>query len=85
MKVKAANEFVIVEVAQFDGENKTEGGLYLPGKPEEDFKHGKVLSVGKEADADFSDKTVVFGKFAGIQLNDTTVALTSKEVIGTVE
>ena len=85
MKVKAANEFVIVEVDQFDGENKTESGLYLPGQPEAPFKSGKVLSVGDKANQDFAEKSVVFGQYAGTQLNETTVALKSEEIVGTVE
>lgn len=85
MKVKAANEFVIVEVDQFDGEQTTEAGIIIPGKPDASFKTGKVLSIGDKANQDFANKSVVFGPYAGTQLNDTTVALKSEEIVGTVE
>lgn len=84
MKVKAANEFVIVEVDQLEGENKTESGIIIPGQPESPFKSGTVLSVGDKANQDFGGQKVVFGQYAGTQLNETTVALKSEEIVGTV-
>lgn len=84
MKIEAANEFVIVEIEKFTGESKTDSGIIMPGAPQAEFQTGKVLSVGKEADQGFKDKTVLFGQYAGTPLNETTLAIKSTEVVGTL-
>jgi chaperonin GroES len=83
MALKALRNYVVVQ--NIEPEEKSFGGIILPGSAADPFQFGKVVSVGKGAKildgsldfADFAEGDVVaFGKGMGMPYREAGVSYT---------
>jgi co-chaperonin GroES (HSP10) len=57
------NKLLVKEII----EEKTEGGIILPGKKDEGFKRGKVLEQAYDVPMPIAGKVIVFNKFTPVE------------------
>jgi len=82
-----------IYVERIEVEEKTASGLYIPEGAKEKGQTGKVLATGKKVDAtgnnsDFQVKVgdvVLFGKYAGTDIDDKHVVLKEDDVLCVIE
>jgi len=74
MSIRPLNKRLAVR--RFESKDKTAGGLFIPEGAKEPQVGGEVLAVGKGVDDIGVGDTVIFGKYAGME-----VAVEGKSVL----
>lgn len=74
MNIRPLNKRLAVR--RFESKDKTAGGLFIPEGAKEPQIGGEVLAVGKGVDDIGVGDTVIFGKYAGME-----VAVEGKSVL----
>lgn len=66
----------------------TEGGIYVPDAAKEKPQYGLVLEVGSDVDEATNGDVILFGKYAGAEVNivqgDPVLMLEKDEIVGIV-
>ena len=95
MKIRPLHDRVVVR--RKEEEEKTAGGIVLPGNAKEKPSQGEVLAVGEGRALDNGDvrapavkvgDTVVFGQFAGNTVNidgEDLLIMSENEIFGVLE
>ena len=68
MQVQPLKDRILLKV--LEGENKTEGGLFIPDNAKEKTQKGVVVAAGEHEDVpkDIVGKTVLYDKYAGTSI-----------------
>jgi len=75
-------------VRRFVAKDKTVGGLFIPEGAKEPQVGGEVLAVGKGIDDIEPGNTVIFGKYAGMEVaveGQSVLMLKYEDVLGVFE
>ena len=75
-------------VRRFESKDKTAGGLFIPQGAKEPQVGGEVLAVGKGIEDINPGDTVIFGKFAGVEVaveGKAVLMLKYEDVLGVFE
>ena len=75
-------------VRRFVAKEKTVGGLFIPEGAKEPQVGGEVLAVGKGIDDIEAGNTVIFGKYAGVEVaveGKSVLMLKYEDVLGVFE
>ena len=75
-------------VRRFEAKEKTAGGLFIPQGAKEPQVGGEVLAVGPEVTEISPGDTVIFGKYAGVEVaveGKSVLMLKYEDILGVFE
>lgn len=77
-----------IAVKRLESEKQTASGIIIPDAAQEKQSRGKVVSAGGKVDSSYCEgATVIFGKYAGVEVNingEDLVVLAQDDVLGVV-